>query len=95
MSCSGRMPTAQLRADANGPNWTDSKIAEAFGCRIKTVEKIRQCLVSDGFEIALNGRKRKTPPLRAFQDRVHLEDIRIYSEGVLPDAKVSYGVKEV
>ncbi len=51
-----------LKADADGPNWTDSKIAEAFSCRTKTVENIRQRLVTDGFEVALNGKKRETPP---------------------------------
>ncbi len=50
-----------LKADADGPNWTDKRIAEAFSCRTKTVENIRQRLVTDGFEIALNGRKRETP----------------------------------
>ena len=25
-----------LKADVNGPNWTDQKIAEAFDCRTKT-----------------------------------------------------------
>ena len=34
-----------LKADANGPDWTDAKIAEAFSCRTKTVENIRQRLV--------------------------------------------------
>ena len=34
-----------LKADANGPNWTDARIAEAFLCRIQTVEFIRQRLV--------------------------------------------------
>jgi len=51
-----------LKADANGPNWTDKKIAEAFSCRTKTVESIRQRLVTRGFDIALNGKKRETPP---------------------------------
>lgn len=51
-----------LKADADGPNWTDKRIAEAFSCRTKTVENIRQRLVTDGFEIALNGKKRDTPP---------------------------------
>ena len=31
-----------LKADADGPEWTDRQIAEAFGCRTKTVENIRQ-----------------------------------------------------
>jgi transposase len=51
-----------LKADADGPNWTDRKIAEAFGCRIKTVENIRQRLVTEGFEITLCGKQRDQPP---------------------------------
>ena len=50
-----------LKADADGPNWTDKRIAEAFSCRTKTVENIRQRLVTEGFEATLNGRKRSTP----------------------------------
>jgi len=26
-----------LKSDADGPDWTDAKIAEAFGCRTQTV----------------------------------------------------------
>ena len=33
------------KADADGPNWTDHRIAEAFGCRRQTVENVRQRLV--------------------------------------------------
>jgi hypothetical protein len=51
-----------LKADANGPNWTDQRIAEAFGCRVQTVEKIRQRLVECGFDETLNGAKRESPP---------------------------------
>ena len=51
-----------LKADADGPGWTDVRIAEAFDCRTKTVENIRQRLVRDGFEIALNGKQREFPP---------------------------------
>jgi len=51
-----------LKADADGPNWTDKKIAEAFECRTKTVENIRQRLVTEGFDVALNGKQRATPP---------------------------------
>ena len=47
-----------LKADRDGPNWTDRQIADAFGCRTKTVENIRQRLVEQGFEVALNGQKR-------------------------------------
>jgi hypothetical protein len=51
-----------LKADADGPHWTDKKIAEAFSCRTKTVENIRQRLVTEGFDVALNGKQRETPP---------------------------------
>jgi hypothetical protein len=51
-----------LQADANGPNWTDTKIAEAFSCRTKTGEHVRQRLVTVGFESALYGEKPQTPP---------------------------------
>jgi hypothetical protein len=57
-----------LMADAEGPNWTDKKIAEAVSCRTKTVENIRQRLVTEGFEIVLNGRKRETPPRQKVLD---------------------------
>ncbi|ASV76002.1 hypothetical protein THTE_3400 [Thermogutta terrifontis] len=33
-----------LKADADGPAWTDQHIAEAFGCWRQTVEKVRQFL---------------------------------------------------
>lgn len=51
-----------LKADADGPNWTDKKIAEAFSCRTKTVENIRQRLVTEGFAVVLDGKKRERPP---------------------------------
>lgn len=57
-----------LKADADGPNWTDQKIAEAFGCRTKTVENVRQRLVERGFEETLNGKQRTTPPVEKLLD---------------------------
>jgi hypothetical protein len=52
-----------FKADADGPNWTDHRIAEAFGCRTKTVENIRQRLVERGFREALDGGQREMPPV--------------------------------
>jgi transposase len=51
-----------LKADADGPNWTDSQIAEAFDCRVQTIENLRKRLVTQGFELALEGKKRQNPP---------------------------------
>jgi len=57
-----------LKADADGPGWTDAKIADAFGCRTKTVENIRERFVADGFEVTLNGRPRVKPPRQKVLD---------------------------
>ena len=51
-----RRASILLKADADGPSWTDAKIADAFGCRTQTVENIRESLVVEGFEITLNGK---------------------------------------
>lgn len=53
-----RMRRAQvlLKADADGPNWTDAKIAEAFDCTSHAVELIRERLVTEGFEVTLDGK---------------------------------------
>jgi hypothetical protein len=51
-----------LKCDVGGPNWTDERIAEAFGCRTKTVENIRQRLVTEGFEETLHARQPEVPP---------------------------------
>jgi Homeodomain-like domain len=51
-----------LKADADGPVWTDSRIAEAFNCRVQTIENLRKRLVTEGFEVALEGKKRQEPP---------------------------------
>lgn len=52
-----------LKADADGPNWADAQIAEAFACRTRTVEKIRQRLVERGFEETLHRVERARPPV--------------------------------
>jgi transposase len=57
-----------LKADADGPGWTDIKIAEAFNCRVQTIEKLRKRLVTEGFEAALERHKRREPPTPAKLD---------------------------
>lgn len=57
-----------LKADADGPAWTDVKIADAFGCRTKTIENVRQRLVERGFRETLDGKKRQTPPTEKLLD---------------------------
>ena len=57
-----------LKADADGPEWTDARIAEAFNCRVQTIENLRKRLVTEGFESSLEGKKRQEPPTPAKLD---------------------------
>ena len=51
-----------LKADADGPGWSDVKIAEAFNCRVQTIEHIRKRLVTEGFDLAWTGRNARNRP---------------------------------
>lgn len=51
-----------LKADINGLNWSDAKIAEALSCRTQTIENVRRRLVTEGLDAVLNRKKRETPP---------------------------------
>jgi hypothetical protein len=48
-----------LKADADGPNWTDTRIAEAFGCHPRTVENVRRRCVLEGLEAAIVRKRQK------------------------------------
>jgi hypothetical protein len=39
-----------LKTDADGPAWTDARIADALSCRVQTVENLRKRVVLDSFE---------------------------------------------
>ena len=57
-----------LKADADGPDWPDRAIAEAFGCHARTVEGVRTRLVTQGFEAAIERKKREHPPREKILD---------------------------
>lgn len=48
-----------LQADisSEGPGWTDQKISEAFNVSVKTIERVRQRLIENGLEGAINRSK--------------------------------------
>ena len=48
-----------LKADADGPAWTDQQIADAFRCRRQTVENVRKRCVLEGFQQALEHKKQE------------------------------------
>lgn len=52
-----------LKVDADGPGWSDEATAQAFGCTATTVHNVRQRFVEQGFEAALD-RKKKSRPSR-------------------------------
>lgn len=52
-----------FKSDADCLGWLDLKIAVAFNQRVQTVEKRRKRLVTEGFELALDGKKRQEPPI--------------------------------
>ena len=57
-----------LKADVDGPAWSDSRIAEAFACRRQTVEMLRERFVVTGFQETLDRKKRANPPTAKLLD---------------------------
>jgi hypothetical protein len=57
-----------LKADADGPNWPDAKIADAFSCVAQTVFNVRQRWVTQGLEAALGRKHRAKPPCAPLLD---------------------------
>ena len=55
-----------LKADEgeHGPGWPDTKVADAFGVGVRTVERTRRQLVTEGFEAVL---ARKPSPNRQYR----------------------------
>ena len=50
-----------LKVDSAGPDWSDERAGEAFGCPPRTVFSIRQRLVEHGLEAALRRKPRERP----------------------------------
>ena len=62
-----------LKADEgeHGPAWSDAAVGQALEVGVRTVERVRQCLVEAGLETALNGRPQaryKNPKLDGEQE---------------------------
>ena len=43
-------------------HWSDERIGAAYGCRQRAVGELRKRFVEEGFEAALERKKRETPP---------------------------------
>jgi hypothetical protein len=61
-SSSQKVKRAQIlhKANVGGSGWTD----QSFDCRVQTIESIRRQFVLEGFENALERKKRAEPPAR-------------------------------
>jgi len=64
-----------LKADAEGPAWTDQQIAGAFRCRRQTVENVRRKFVLEGFQQALEHQKPVTTRPKALDGKQEAEII--------------------
>jgi transposase len=53
-----------LKADSEGPAWSDPEIAEAFEVGLSTVHRLRQRLVEEGLEAALGRRPSAQPRVK-------------------------------
>ena len=45
----------------DGPGWEDRRVAEALGCGHRTVERVRERFVTDGFDAALTHKPQDKP----------------------------------
>lgn len=57
-----------LKADADGPQWSDEAIAEAFSTHSNTVRNVRQRFVEQGLDAALERKKQSAPSRKRILD---------------------------
>ena len=63
-----------LKADADGPAWSDPEICEAFDVSLSTIHRIRQAFVQEGLDAALY---RKKPTGRQYRKLDGAEEARL------------------
>ena len=63
-----------LKADADGPAWSDPEICEAFDVSLSTIHRIRQAFVEEGLDAALY---RKKPTGRQYRKLDGAEEARL------------------
>ena len=82
-----------LKADADRHCWTDKKISEAFNCRTKTIENIRQRFVNQGFQETLDGKTRKEPSIPKLLDGKQEARIIATRLGSAPDGYSNWSLR--
>lgn len=82
-----------LKADADGPGWTDQQIADAFSCRTNTVENVRQRCVLEGFERALERKQRASPPVPKLLDGEQEAQVIALRTGAPPEGYANWSLR--
>jgi hypothetical protein len=82
-----------LKADADGPAWTDGHIADAFGCSVRAVENIRERFVTLGFDLTLDRKKRSRPPRSKLLDGEQEAEIIALRLGPPPSGFASWTLR--
>ena len=82
-----------LQADADGPKWPDRRIAEAYGCRTKTVENIRQRFVLEGFAAALARKRAAAPPVPRLLDGKQEAQVIALRLGAPPPGRAHWSLR--
>lgn len=68
-----------LKADFNGPRWTDEQIGDAFDCNTRVVAEIRKRFVEKGlqFTMGLLPRSPRRPPLLDGEQEAKIVALRL------------------
>ena len=82
-----------LKADRDGPNWTDEKVAEAFGVHTSTVRSIRERFVNEGLESALNRKEQTTPRRERILDGAKEARLLAVACGSPPDGRARWTLR--
>jgi len=86
-----------LKADADGPGWSDEAIAESFSVHEHTVRNVRQRFVEHGMNAALERKKQEAPsrkPILDGEKQAHLLATAC-SQPPHPSSTVGGGVEEL
>ena len=83
-----------LHTDADGPDrWTDREIAKACRCRIVPVENVRRRCVLEGFDLALAGKQRTTPPVPKLLDGEQEAQVIAWRLGEPPAGSANWSLR--
>lgn len=82
-----------LKADADGPGWTDKMIAEAFSAHENTVSGIRRRFVEEGLQSALERKKQAVPSCRPKFDGEKEARLIALSCGVPPEGYARWNLR--